>query len=67
MAMIKVDSELCKGCLLCKVACPKNILEAGDKTNKKGYRYLTLTDESQCIGCRFCAMSCPDAAITVYK
>ena len=67
MATVKIDSKLCKGCKLCIVACPKKILEIGNSTNEKGYRYVELNDESSCIGCKFCGISCPESAITVYK
>lgn len=67
MGTIKVVTEMCKGCMLCKVACPKKILDMGENTNKKGYRYVQITDESQCIGCKFCGISCPESAIIVYK
>lgn len=66
MAKVEVLKEFCKGCKLCIKACPKNILEIGDDTNQKGYKYVQSTEEG-CIGCKFCAVMCPDAAIEVYK
>lgn len=67
MAMIKVDKDMCKGCKLCIVTCPKKILELSEDLNANGDKYCVQVDPSECIGCAFCAMICPDAAIEVYK
>jgi 2-oxoglutarate ferredoxin oxidoreductase subunit delta len=67
MAMIKVDKNMCKGCKLCVVTCPKHILELSRDFNDNGDNYCVQTDAGKCIGCAFCAMICPDAAIEVYK
>lgn len=66
MAKVEVLKEYCKGCGLCVTACPKMVLEIGENTNKKGYKYIRSKNED-CIGCKFCAMMCPDAAIEVLK
>lgn len=70
MALGKVsfDYELCKGCNLCVVYCPVNILELDkEKTNSKGYNVVKVLDPEKCIGCAFCALMCPDSVITVYR
>ncbi len=72
MATIKgtivVDTERCKGCSLCVVACSFKILELTKKeVNKKGYPFATQTDGDRCTGCASCAIVCPDGCITVYK
>ncbi len=72
MATIKgtivVDTERCKGCSLCVVACPFKILELTKKeVNKKGYPFASQVDEDRCTGCASCAIVCPDGCITVYK
>lgn len=68
MAKITVNENLCKGCEMCVIACPKKLIQlAKDKINSKGYHPAQLTDESECIGCAFCATMCPDVAITVEK
>lgn len=72
MAKIKgavvVDTERCKGCNLCVVACPTNVLALTSKSvNHKGYRYSQMATPENCIGCTSCALVCPDACITVYK
>lgn len=67
MAMIKVDKDMCKGCKLCVVTCPVNILEMSTDYNVNGDNYCVQVEPEKCIGCAFCAMICPDAAIEVYK
>ena len=67
MAKVTIDSHLCKGCSLCITACPKGIIEIGNKFNNKGYYVATITDMDKCIGCALCAKMCPDIAIKVEK
>lgn len=71
MAKIKgavvVDTERCKGCDLCVVACPSNVLTLSKEVNDKGYSYSYMATPDDCIGCAACAYVCPDACITVYK
>lgn len=72
MAIIKgtvvVDTERCKGCNLCAVACPLDVLDMQKReVNNKGYHYAYIKNEDKCIGCQSCALVCPDACITVYK
>ncbi len=71
MAKIKgavvVDTERCKGCNLCVVACPTNVLALATQVNSKGYNYSYMEQENACVGCSTCAFVCPDACITVYK
>ena len=66
--VVVVNTERCKGCNLCVVACPLHILAlAGKRVNKKGYHYAEQTDKGLCNGCASCAIVCPDGCITVYK
>ncbi len=72
MAKIKgaivVDTERCKGCNLCVIACPLHILALTHKeVNKKGYPFATQIDTDACNGCASCATVCPDGCISVYK
>ncbi len=66
---VEIDESLCKGCTLCTLNCPKEILHmAQDRFNAKGYRPVELIDpEGECTGCSICAIICPEAAITVYR
>lgn len=64
---VLIDSERCKGCVLCVVACPNNVLAQGKKVNIKGYNYVQPKHLDACIGCTNCAVVCPDGCITVYR
>ena len=72
MAKIKgavvVDTERCKGCNLCVVACPLDVLALTTKeVKKRGYTFAQTVLEDTCIGCASCATVCPDGCISVYK
>jgi len=64
---IVVDVEKCKGCELCVVACPTNVIQLAHEVNGKGYQYAHMANPEACIGCSSCALVCPDSCITVYK
>ncbi len=64
---IEVDRDRCKGCGLCVVTCPRQIVELGQDINLKGYHFAVQTDADRCIACKMCAVICPDVAITVYR
>ena len=64
---IEILSERCKSCEFCISVCRNNVLEVGEKTNAKGYRYINVKNEADCIGCLMCANMCPDAAIEIYR
>ena len=71
MAKIKgaivVDTERCKGCNLCAVACPLDVINLSIEVNVRGYNYAQEAKADTCIGCASCAMVCPDGCISVYK
>lgn len=68
MPRVIFREERCKGCELCTLVCPKNIVVmASNRINKKGYRTAAVTDMDKCIGCAFCARMCPDVVIEVEK
>ena len=68
MAKVTFDVERCKGCGLCELACPKQIIALDkNKINAKGYHPAVVVDQEKCIGCAFCATMCPDTVITVER
>jgi Uncharacterized Fe-S center protein len=64
---IVVDTEKCKGCGVCVVNCPFNVIALAKEVNSKGYNYLKMVEPEKCTGCTNCATVCPDAVITVYR
>lgn len=65
---ILVDTDRCKGCNLCVVACPTGAISlTSTEVNRKGYSFCTDQHPEQCIGCAACAIVCPDACIQVFK
>ena len=72
MAKVKgaftIDTARCKGCKLCVVACPTDVLGLQPlEVNDRGYHYAYVANPEPCIGCASCAMVCPDACIEVYR
>jgi 2-oxoglutarate ferredoxin oxidoreductase subunit delta len=64
---IVVDTEKCKGCDLCVIACAFKVLGLSREVNGKGYHYSGMVQPEACTGCANCALVCPDSVITVYK
>lgn len=62
-----VDTERCKGCDLCVVACPTDVLALSIEANGKGYNFSHMLNVEACTGCASCANVCPDACIAVYR
>lgn len=61
-----INENLCKGCEMCVISCPKKIIELNKgKINSKGYHPAHITDEEKCISCGSCAIMCPDVVITM--
>lgn len=67
MARIEINKERCKGCCLCTVVCPKELLSPGSEINRQGYHFAIVSDIEKCTGCALCAQICPDVAIEVWK
>ncbi len=65
---VVIDEERCKGCDLCVVACPADVLELKEKeVNDRGYHFAYAKNPDQCVGCAACATVCPDGCIEVYR
>lgn len=64
---IVVNTERCKGCSLCVVACPQHVIAVSNKVNLYGYSYIEVVDAEKCTGCSSCGIVCPDGCITVYR
>jgi 2-oxoglutarate ferredoxin oxidoreductase subunit delta len=66
---IEIDENLCKGCTLCTLVCPKDLIVMDeDQFTPRGYHPAKIIDpDGECTGCVICAVVCPDAAITVYR
>ena len=62
---IVVDTERCKGCQLCIIACPQKVIALANKVNLHGYPYVEAVNEEACVGCASCGIVCPDGCIRV--
>ncbi len=65
--LLKIDFDHCKGCQLCVINCPNNVLKLSDKINKLGYRFIEIINEEKCNGCGRCYLMCPDYLIEIYR
>lgn len=65
---VEIDTDRCKGCDLCVIACPCDVLSlAATDVNDRGYHYALAAKADNCIGCAACATVCPDGCIEVYR
>jgi 2-oxoglutarate ferredoxin oxidoreductase subunit delta len=66
---IEINEVYCKGCALCTVACPLDLIEMDSSLNDLGYTpaIISPANLAKCTACSLCARMCPDVAITVFK
>ena len=64
---VRFDGDICKGCELCRVFCPKGLIVMSSHINNKGYSPASIERQEDCVGCKSCALVCPDGAIGIYK
>ena len=65
---ITINKEKCKGCGLCVVVCPNNILEISKKSNNIGYFPAQPKKDNACSGCGNCYIICAEpGCIEIYK
>jgi len=65
-AVVVIDSEVCKGCSLCVVSCPRKNLKLSSSLNRIGYHPAEFHyhgDKGDCTACGICYWVCPDFAI----
>jgi len=65
---LTVDRALCKGCQICRLACPKEAITRvpqADGADGKAIAPLMDVDEAKCDFCGICALACPFSAIAV--
>lgn len=62
---VVINTEQCKGCELCIVACRPGVLAMSDEVNEMGYRFPLLSEG--CTACRACRDVCPDFCFEVFK
>lgn len=67
MSRIIVDEEKCRGCGLCIVFCPRQVLAASSRFNRDGLQPVEQARPEQCIGCATCALMCPHVAIILVE
>ena len=67
MQRIEIDEARCKGCGLCTIGCPRQLIVLSGKINLLGYTPAQALVQDECTGCKMCAEMCPDVAITVFK
>jgi ferredoxin len=63
---IEIREDECKGCGLCVLACPPEVITLTERLNARGYHPASFLG-SGCTGCGICFYACPEpGVITVY-
>lgn len=63
---IIVNTERCKGCKYCILACPRGCIGISEKFNLSGYFPAKFLNSNNCTGCTMCAVVCPEIAIEIF-
>jgi len=66
-ARIEIDDSKCKGCGLCTIACPRQLLHLPENCSDNEYITAVFSEGGHCGGCAFCASICPDLAIKIFS
>jgi len=64
---ISFREDRCKGCGLCVLSCPRNLLRISGRLNDQGYPVAEIIDLERCNSCGLCAEMCPDVVIEVWR
>ena len=64
---VRIDGDVCKGCELCRIYCPKGLIAMSPHINNRGYSPAEALRQDECTGCKACALVCPDGAIEIFK
>ena len=67
MPKIEIDEARCKGCGLCSIVCPRELINLSEMINIQGYTPAKTNGQGECAGCQLCAEMCPDVAIAVFR
>ena len=60
------NTERCKGCLYCSIACPMEAISMSQDTNSKGYNTMVI-DKGKCTACGGCYTVCPDYVFEIVE
>lgn len=61
--VVYIIEDRCKGCGYCIEYCPRDVLEASERFNSKGYHPPAIKQPDLCVNCHYCEAICPDFAI----
>ncbi|MFW9995022.1 MAG: 4Fe-4S dicluster domain-containing protein [Candidatus Odinarchaeota archaeon] len=64
---IVIDTNRCKGCSLCVIYCPKEVLALSSTFSDRGFVLAEAIAPENCIACYKCENTCPDFAIYILR